>query len=1379
MSQHTSVVDSLWKNKKRRKSSSASTGVQGVTPQHLATLGDAEQHFINAEYHDVTRILSSLIREAPKWSEPYTLLALTYDALQEKQVALQLFVLAASHQTKRLRSIDAWRKVAYFAYELKAYEQSYAAVMRCLRHELSAPTAASSSLTVQLEEPEDEDVTFTEDEQNRLQVLRMVLLVRLGKIRHLTPVLTGYLKSLEQKLPPASLRDYMVYVTIGTEIFQMGFTSLAIRYFKLACGKFGIDFDGSDGSVKLSLSQGVFSEHYEDVFFLSRQLLNAFLISPIHISHLKYVKDKGNPNNEEKSSNVEEQQENKEAEEEDGVVWDISRGKWVYIPPSLVTAPIATCVSLLETLFARYHALLDEEGVGVDGMPLPPFPLDLLLLLVVGKLYHGGLARSHNRGVVDLSPAIALLDPLLKTLGKIVEEEGILGDDLWSMVVGQDEDEDSADGAEGGLYLITVLLHIALLLLNAGMNTKALRIISMVEASLPSPPSPLPSKLSSGRITQLSNIYTLFGVCMLISGQGSGVILQQLIDFDYCYGAQIQTLSPVLPLLLTHRGDGSERLMCQARSVWGAAEGGLMGLDGEWFSLRRQAEDKERMKKGGQGEEGQEMPMDVEDGGNDEYSGNQQEGKGMEAEESFVEAAPRGEVLPPSLPIDEEQLPEQELEPEQEPDEEGLEALEGANGQDGEEEALNSVLNLSKTVQQHSAQFLSHHTVAASSSLPHLFPPLLGGFVSKERVKSVLEGVWSYWLLLYRGLKTGEVILGGWGEGWAAGWGGNNSHDLFSMGSMGGGGTAICPPALIFLTYFAMLMYYYALPNPQYTITRLFNIRKTTTKLEQINTLDFTEPLTRIKAYLLSCQSEEEADAGARTNMVKPHQIFRILLDRLEGSQKEETILRLSLLLLLLAFTPPAAALADPLAFVASTTPLTSAELWGDMMDVAMGLLDRGEAGTGEGDMEVLERFYEMTLLRINRTVRGSNLPSFPPAATKRFPVLPRKADGDEMAEGNLAAREGIEGSDREFRPPKRKRKVQTEEGEVLPVTLSPDQLHLYLIRLITLPPTPNPPLPRHFFPVNIHPLPANLHPTHPLPSLDRKILMLLDQFALRMHNKLSPLPVQSALQSAKLLLLRGQDISLYNLLAHSLHLSYAILQEQGEPRAAGVGAGSIEEALPLPPLTFITAQAFPLQLLTAYQEVLFKRHGQAMDAFLQALFLLYHQGGGQDGGQPLLHLCMGTYLLMLSTHPIMKTRQELLLKAFVFLTLYVQQRLERCAQLHNDNTTNTNASSSNAQTSSHSQHVGNLTFHTILAEVYYNLGRACQEVKQDHLAVIFYKLTFALTPSPTVGPVAGQPTLAFQMLQRKAAHNLVLIYMHSGAEGLALETMRKHLRFA
>ena len=134
-------VESIWQQGKRRRKSAV--GVQGVTAQHVSQLGEAEQLYVNADYHEVVRMLSGLIKDHPKWSDPYSLLALTYEALGQKHIALQLFILSASLQNKRRQTFESWKKVAFYAYEVQYYEQSYNAVLRCLKFD--PPSSSSSS----------------------------------------------------------------------------------------------------------------------------------------------------------------------------------------------------------------------------------------------------------------------------------------------------------------------------------------------------------------------------------------------------------------------------------------------------------------------------------------------------------------------------------------------------------------------------------------------------------------------------------------------------------------------------------------------------------------------------------------------------------------------------------------------------------------------------------------------------------------------------------------------------------------------------------------------------------------------------------------------------------------------------------------------------------------------------------------------------------------------------------------------------------------------------------------------------------------------------------------------------------------------------------
>lgn len=70
-----------------------------------------------------------------------------------------------------------------------------------------------------------------------------------------------------------------------------------------------------------------------------------------------------------------------------------------------------------------------------------------------------------------------------------------------------------------------------------------------------------------------------------------------------------------------------------------------------------------------------------------------------------------------------------------------------------------------------------------------------------------------------------------------------------------------------------------------------------------------------------------------------------------------------------------------------------------------------------------------------------------------------------------------------------------------------------------------------------------------------------------------------------------------------------------------------------------------------------------------------------------------------------------------------------------------------------------------IMQEFLYNMGRATHQLGLVHLAVNYYEQ--ALATSPPMNEANWR---------MEAAHNLVLIFKESGAEGLARDVTMKHL---
>ena len=71
--------------------------------------------------------------------------------------------------------------------------------------------------------------------------------------------------------------------------------------------------------------------------------------------------------------------------------------------------------------------------------------------------------------------------------------------------------------------------------------------------------------------------------------------------------------------------------------------------------------------------------------------------------------------------------------------------------------------------------------------------------------------------------------------------------------------------------------------------------------------------------------------------------------------------------------------------------------------------------------------------------------------------------------------------------------------------------------------------------------------------------------------------------------------------------------------------------------------------------------------------------------------------------------------------------------------------------------------------EACYNFGRAAHQLGLLHVALPFYERALA---------AELRPESSSADLRREAAHNLVLIYRHTGATGLARQVMREHLSF-
>jgi len=169
---------------------------------------------------------------------------------------------------------------------------------------------------------------------------------------------------------------------------------------------------------------------------------------------------------------------------------------------------------------------------------------------------------------------------------------------------------------------------------------------------------------------------------------------------------------------------------------------------------------------------------------------------------------------------------------------------------------------------------------------------------------------------------------------------------------------------------------------------------------------------------------------------------------------------------------------------------------------------------------------------------------------------------------------------------------------------------------------------------------------------------------------------------------------------------------------------------------------SIPLTLLAANDELNRAKYGNAVGYYVDALKL--------DPEQPVTSLCLGTLLIFLSCHPLVKYRIETLIKGLVCLKQYETTR-KRQKLLNQDDDMN-------------------LQELSIRQEVLYNFGHAFQDLSMNHIAQKCYTEALQLLDE--------NPLLLTKMnVTREAAHNLVQILKQSESYDLCQEIMRKYLQ--
>jgi len=168
---------------------------------------------------------------------------------------------------------------------------------------------------------------------------------------------------------------------------------------------------------------------------------------------------------------------------------------------------------------------------------------------------------------------------------------------------------------------------------------------------------------------------------------------------------------------------------------------------------------------------------------------------------------------------------------------------------------------------------------------------------------------------------------------------------------------------------------------------------------------------------------------------------------------------------------------------------------------------------------------------------------------------------------------------------------------------------------------------------------------------------------------------------------------------------------------------------------------SIPMTLLAGNDDLLKGRYGHALGYYVDALIL--------DAEQPVTSLCLGTLLIFLSCHPLVKYRMETLIKGLACLKQYESTRKRQKLPDQDDNM--------------------NLQELSVRQEVLYNFGHAFQDLKLNHIALKCYTEALEL--------VDENPLMLTKMnVTRETAHNLVLILKQSESFDLCEEIMRKYL---
>eukprot|EP01039_Chlorochromonas_danica_P008527 gene8527-9400_t len=422
-------VESIWTTKKRKRSSNASLSGAGISSDHVNRLGEAELLFIQGKCAEAIAVLSEIAREVPKWSEPYTILALIYDSLGQKTAALQLFSLCATFQSNRgkirSRTRAAWKKVAHYAFSLGEYEQALNAIQRCLRYETGKEEGGGGGVQEEAEEEEEESGGIVEEEE-AMQRLRVLSLFRLYRVRPGISILKTYSSSYPL--------DLSLYLTVADGCLAEGYPLTALRYYKAFLSLMGIQLDPPPAPATnlLEMARGN-----------------------------RLIRIEGS----------------RWAERPDEVCYALRLACYLILQEGVGGADEAQqVVEAIETLFAAHHTLSSSSSS--SSAVLPSFPLDLLALLAYAKLV---LTVQKTTGTVsdpDPGPALLVLNPLQSVLFPAKEskaEEGI-----------QDEqqEEEEEESSEDRLAIYHILLLCVEKLQQCGCLSRARRLLHCIRRSV-------------------------------------------------------------------------------------------------------------------------------------------------------------------------------------------------------------------------------------------------------------------------------------------------------------------------------------------------------------------------------------------------------------------------------------------------------------------------------------------------------------------------------------------------------------------------------------------------------------------------------------------------------------------------------------------------------------------------------------------------------------------------------------------------------------------------------------------------------------------------------------------------------------------------------